>query len=115
MKKRKVTDRAVEFILTRRPKELKNLKVLDIAEMIGINRAYLSRRFKYDQRISLSNFILREKIYRAIFILKEDGEKSIEELSRELGFMNVEDFDNEFEKHLAISPGKFRDLSKGAN
>ena len=39
--------------------------------------------------------------------------KSIEELSRELGFLKVEDFDVEFEKYYAIKPVKFRKIKNG--
>ncbi len=80
--------------------------------MIGANRSYLSRSFKLDQNISLSDFISREKIYRAIFILDKNHEMSIQELAEELGFLRVEDFAREFENQFAIEPEKYKQIKK---
>ena len=60
--------------------------------------------------MAISEYILREKIYRAYFILRRDTAISIEELSRELGFTQIEDFDFEFERYFAISPENYRNL-----
>ncbi len=112
MKRKRVSERAVNFILSRQNKELSHLKVGDIARIIGVNRSYLSRSFKLDQDISLSDFISREKIYRAIFILDKDHKKPIDELAEELGFIRVEDFVREFVKQLAIDPERYKHLRK---
>lgn len=112
MKKRKISDRAVEYILTRKIDELRSLNAGKVAKSIGANSSYLSRCFETDQKISLGDFILREKIYRAIFILEKDFEISIAELSRELGFTQLDDFVREFRVIIAIDPEKYRDLRK---
>ena len=111
-KKRKISDKAVEYILTLKLEQLRDLKVGKIAEDIDTNRSYLSRRFKIDQKISLSDFILREKIHRAIFILEKNQKKSIPELSMELGFLKVEDFAVEFERCMAIKPERYKYIKK---
>ena len=110
VKKKKVTEKVVEFILTRKREELKNLTLQKIAQNVGVNIFYLFFRFIIDQRITIPDFILREKMHEAYFILGEDEKKSITELSRELGFLKVEDFDVEFQKCFAINPEKFRDI-----
>ncbi len=112
MRKKKISAQAVEFVLTREIGELRYLKAIDIARNFGINNFYLSRIFKIDQKITLNNFILREKIYRAVFILEENFDKSIEELARELGFVKVADFNSEFKKYFTISPERYRDLRR---
>lgn len=112
MKINEISEQAIVFILTRNNEELKNLTDVEIAKNIGVNSSFLSNRFKKDQKISLSDFILREKLYRAYFILRKDDEKPIDELSRELGFSNVEDFDSEFEKFFAISPKVYKEIRK---
>ena len=113
MLKKNISDRAVEFILTRRIEELKNLTVEKIAQRIGVNRFYLSLSFLIGRKISLPNFILREKMHEAFFILEKDQRIPLDELSRKLGFMRFEDFNMEFEKYFAISPGRFRDIRSG--
>lgn len=108
MPKKNISDMAVEFILTRRIEELKSLTVEEIARNIGVNRLFLSLSFFVGRKISLSNFILREKMHEAFFILEKDHRIPLDELSRKLGFIRCEDFNMEFEKYFAISPGKFR-------
>ncbi len=112
MKREKVSERAVGIILTCRDEELSTLRGKDIAEVMGIHPVYLSQRFKIDQKISLSQFINREKIYRAIFILDRDHEISVETLARRLGFPGVENFVNKFESILPIKPEKYQELAK---
>lgn len=115
MKKQKIYERAVTFILTRKNEELRNLEAEKIAASIKANRVYLCRSFKSHMKISIPDFILREKINRAGLILEKYPEKLINELSMELGFLKVEDFIMEFARHFAIEPGRYRDLRKEAN
>jgi len=113
-KKRDISEQAVEFILSQKTEELKNLTEEKISRIIGIELSHLSRRFSKDQKITIPGFILREKLYRAYFILNKGPEKTVDSLSRELGFLQVEDFSNEFEKFFAITPDRYRDLKRDA-
>ena len=105
-----LSQRVVELILTQNVESLASLTEEKIAETFAIKPVYLLKKFEIDQRISLSRFILWEKIRRAFFILEKDNAVSIEELSRKLGFCRTNDFTREFEKFLAIEPGKFKGL-----
>lgn len=115
MKKRKISEQAVDFILTRRNEELKSIKVEEIARILKANRSYLSRSFKVDQSISLTRFILREKIHRAIFLIENGYEKTMAQLSTDLGFFKLDNFVNEFRHHLAIDPDRYRELRRKVN
>lgn len=110
MKINEISEQAIVFILTRNNEELKNLTDVEIAKNIGVKSSFLADKFKKDQKISLTDFILREKLYRAYFILRKNDEKPIDELSRELGFSNVEDFDSEFEKFFAIGAKGYKEI-----
>lgn len=112
MRKRKISDKAIDYILSRNVDQLRNLKVGKIARTIGANSSYLSRRFKIDQQMSLHDFILREKIFRAIFILEENPGASIRGISKELGFPDFSDFALEFKKNLAIDPERYQYIKK---
>lgn len=114
MKKEKISDLAVEYILTRNNRQLRDLKEEIVAQVIGVPGDNLGQRFKRDQKISLGDFISREKIHRAIFILETQHDKSIADLSKELGFTSKKEFATKFENYLAISPAGFRDLKKTA-
>lgn len=108
--RRKVTDLAIEFILKLSIEKLRKLTVEELAKVLGIDRDYLSRKFKKEQNISCADFILREKLHRAYFTLTEESGVSIDNLSDELGFSNCEDFSVEFEKYHAITPERYKDI-----
>lgn len=110
MLRKKISERAVEFILTRQYNDLKNLTLKKVAKNIGVNRLLLYLNFIVDLRTTLPNYILKHKIHEAFFILTKDELKSVNELSGELGFLTVEDFCFEFEKYYAIDPEKFKQL-----
>lgn len=112
MRRKNVTELAVEFILTRSLKDLGKLTAEKVARSISVNKFNLYLYFFINQRMTLPNFILKEKLNGAFFILENDKEKSIEELSKDLGFLDVQDFNFEFEKYYAIAPEKFRDLRR---
>lgn len=112
MRKENLVERAVEYILSRDIEELANLSEEKVAMSIGINNIHLSRIFEDDRKMTIVNFIQREKINRAFFILCEDNVKSIDELSSELGFSKVEDFNIAFKKSFAINPQAYKDLKK---
>jgi len=111
----KVYERAIELILSCPDKDLKKLRVVNIAQAIAANRSYLSRCFKKALGMSVTEFVRREKIHRAVFILDKDHDKTIEILASELGFHHVDDFIAEFEKRLAIHPERYRYLRKNRN
>lgn len=110
MIKKKVSECAVEYILTRDLDDLKELTVEKIAKNIGINKLYLSLMFIIDQRITIPGFIVREKLHEAYFILEGCKKKKVVELSKELGFQDTEEFNMEFEKYFAIKPEEFKDI-----
>jgi AraC-like DNA-binding protein len=111
----KVSELAVEYILTRNFVDLKELTVEKIAKAIGVNRFHLSLKFMIDQRITVPNFIMRVKLHEAFFIIEKDKKKSIEELSKELGFLKVEDFDVEFEKYYGVKAVRLRKIKNGTS
>lgn len=112
MRNKKVTELAVEFILSRNIKDLGELTTEKVARNISVNSFYLYLSFLVYQKITLPNYILREKLNEAFFTLENDKEKSIEELSEDLGFLDVQDFNFEFKKYFAIAPKEFRDIRR---
>ena len=91
-----VSDRVVEFVLTREIKDLENLTVSAIARKLNINRCYLSQRFKYDKKFSLHDYILMVKILRSLSLLEAKDEITIEVLSKKMGFASPDYFTRVF-------------------
>lgn len=106
-------DKAVEFILTRDIEELGALTEEKVAETLKVEPSDLTEIFKTHQPIALNYFISREKIYRAIFMLEKNPLISIEVLSTQLGFCQIDDFVMEFQNHILIDPYRYKELKTG--
>ena len=107
--------RAIEFIISRKDEEIKNLKPKDVAKAVNININLLSSLFEQKQNISISGFIRREKIHIAYFTLEKNQDVLIPELSERLGFKTLQKFEKEFEKYYDVSPGRFKENVKKRN
>lgn len=115
MSRETISDLAAEFILKQSMENIRQLTLLKVARNLGVSSAYLSRRFKKDQDITFSKFLLREKLHRAFFILTEIREKPVAELAKELGFATTKKFNIEFEKYHFISPARYKEIMTGTN
>lgn len=89
-----------------------NLKVSDIAERFDYNEKYLSRLFKKYEGISLKQYILKQKIENAGFLLL-DSNLSIKEISDYLGFANYHTFERIYKKYTSMTPSEYRKLYAG--
>ena len=107
-----ISDQVAEYILTRNIDELGTLSQEKIADMMGQDLAYLARKFKRSQKISIPGFILREKMHRTVFLLEKEEEINFQELSRKLGFITVDHFVREFKSYLAIDPYRYKELKR---
>jgi AraC-like DNA-binding protein len=112
MSKRKepVSDRVVEFILTRKLNELGQLTETTLADAMGVSLPYLVRKFKKAQKIDLNDFIIREKIHTAMFLLETQQGFSVEELAEKLGFSKLHQFVDAFKNYIAADPLTYQDL-----
>jgi AraC-like DNA-binding protein len=115
MKENKIHQKAVEYILAITDNEIKNLTANDVAAAINKNIFLLSKTFKKVQKISLSEFIKREKIQRAFYILNTDRKISIIDLSERLGFAAPGQFEKEFQDYFCINPGDYQKIRKKTN
>ena len=105
-----LSDRAVEYILTRDLEDLGHLDEEQIAQRLRVDLPSLLNTFESHQKITLRRFIIREKIHRALFILDKTPVVSIENLSRQLGFPQTRDFISEFTGYFHVAPDRYREL-----
>ena len=112
MKKRKLSDRAAEFIVSRNDEELAAIKVDVIASNLGVNPSYLSRKFKSDKTMTLNEFITGEKMHRSAIALSKQKAVSIATLAERTGFSRSDYFVILFRKHFGVHPKKFSGLVK---
>ncbi len=86
---------------------LNNLNAGEVARALNISREHLSRVFSREAGITLYQYILREKILRACYFLK-DTNMSSKEISQELGFEQPSHFSRTFLRIIKITPRQFR-------
>lgn len=113
MRKKKISDRVTEFILTRDIDQLSMLKVSNIASTFEVNPSYLSRIFKGEKDITLNEFITGEKMYRSVILLKKEKNISMDQLAKKVGFSRADYFITLFKNYFGVHPREFRQPSKG--
>ena len=113
MRKPNISDRVVEFVLNCSTDEFQTMTVSKLAKLFNVNRCYLSRKFKSDKDFTLCEFLVREKLFRSVGILKENKSVTIRELSEKMGFANSNYFIRIFKRHFGTSPGRYRECVDG--
>ena len=109
-KKNPVSDRAVEFILTQKLNQLGQLTEASLADALGVSLPYLLRKFKVAQKIGLREFLIREKVHTAMFLLEKHQDIPIEDLAGKLGFSEINQFIDAFKSYIAADPVTYQSL-----
>lgn len=103
------TDRAFREMVQRYIKENYREKIYleEIAARCGYSKYYFCRQFKKCFGIGLSDSVNRYRVERAKELMCE-GCRSIEEISREVGFSSANYFEIVFRKSVGVSPTVYR-------
>jgi two-component system response regulator YesN len=112
MKKENLSDRAAEYVVSRKDEELATIKVKTIAIALGVNSSYLSRKFRNDKDMTLNDFITGIKMQRSARLLSKRKKTSIVDLAEKTGFSRSDYFVILFKDHFGIHPRKFGELKK---
>lgn len=97
-------DRAVAYI---RKNIHNNINRTDIADNIYMNPDYLSRLFKKEKNISLTDYIVQEKLKMATAMLKSTG-LPVSVIASDIGYTNFSYFTQVFRKSYGMSPSEYR-------
>lgn len=85
-----------------------NIKVEDMATEFGMSRSHLCNQFHKQTDITLTQYILHEKIIESQRLLLFTN-KSISEIALHLAFSSQSHFQTVFKKYTGITPNRFRD------
>ena len=85
-----------------------NLRVSDVAAHTGLGAYYVSKKFKAETGISISDYIRAAKISEAKSLLKY-SELSLAEISELLSFSTQSFFTSTFKQLTGITPGQYRE------
>ncbi|MCM3130278.1 response regulator [Paenibacillus provencensis] len=84
------------------------LTVKMIADRVFLHPVYLSKVFKAETGEGLSEYLIRIRLEKALYLLKHTNKK-IYEITSELGYQNPQYFSKLFKKHFGMSPNEFRE------
>lgn len=84
------------------------ITIQDLADYTGLSTNYLSRVFKQNLGVSISDYIRQQKIEKATHLLKY-SEHSIIDIANYLSFSSQSHFIQTFEGFIGMTPKKYRD------
>ena len=97
-------DRIVKFIIEH---ICEKVTVEELARLVHTNRSFLSKKFKSEMGISLSEYISKQKITEAKRLLLHT-EKSLAAIANYLAFSSQSHFQNTFKKFTGVTPAHYR-------
>lgn len=84
------------------------ITINDLAEYTDLSPSYLSRLFKKELGVSISDYIIEKKIEKAQNLLKY-SDYSLIEIANYLAFSSQSHFIQTFKKAVGLTPKKYRD------
>lgn len=84
-----------------------NITVAELAEVVSLNETYLSKIFKKETGITVSEYIRTKKIEEACWLLKYTNKSSIE-IATDLSFSSHSYFISVFKKVMNTTPKEYR-------
>lgn len=88
------------------------LQLKQLAEMLHLNRSYLSQLFKKQTGLSFSEWLIGMRIDRAKELLERE-QQSVQEVARQIGYDDPSYFSRLFKKLTGISPKNWRQTRHG--
>ena len=85
-----------------------NIDLSTMAERVGISPDYLSRQFKKAVGVSPVVFLRGCRFARAMELIRTEPEKSMEEISSEIGYKYLSHFSREFRVFTGMTPSEFK-------
>lgn len=82
------------------------LTVDSIAEALHFSDSYISHKFKEETNMTISDFILREKISEAKLLIKKHV--PISRVAQTLGFCSQSHFAKQFKRETGLSPSQYK-------
>lgn len=85
------------------------IELQDIADFVNLNSDYMRRLFKKQEKISISKYLLKFRMEKAIFLLLNSN-KSITDIAFEVGFNSRQHFYRVFMEQYGLNPKEYRKL-----
>lgn len=93
---------------TEKPHLNKNFKLLDVMQVLPLNRSYLSRMFNEAYGETFFSFIMRYRIEESVKMLDTRPELTVVQIAQACGFSSASVFGRAFLKHMGATPKEYR-------
>ena len=87
------------------------IRIEQLADEMGLGAAALAKSFRRKMGISLKSYLTRETVEKSQKMLLF-GNQTVAEIAAELGFNDSHYFHRYFQKHIGMSPARYREVSR---
>lgn len=84
-----------------------NIQLLELADVVGVSTAYLSRIFKKETKLSVSQYIAKKRCEKAAELL-QTTDISVQEISNYVGYLDNNYFVKVFKSQYGMVPSAYR-------
>ena len=110
MKKNNLAEEVFRYVLQAPEADFAHLTIKMLAGRFGVSRCHISRTFHNERKMTLSTFIMRQKLLRAERQLLRDQGLTVKALGTSLGYADYQYFIARFKEHWGETPGRYRKL-----
>ncbi|CAI9395946.1 HTH-type transcriptional activator Btr [Bacillus sp. T2.9-1] len=89
----------------------REIKLQEISERFYISREYISRKFKQEYHINISEYLVSIRIQKAQELL-ENSNLKVYDIANLIGYQDDKYFRKVFKKIVGISPNEYREKKK---
>ena len=86
-----------------------DLSLTNLADIGGFNASYLSRLFKQNYRMNITDYIYQKRMEYAKSLLSETNQK-IQDIGEKAGYHSAQSFTRTFRNYSGLSPAEYREL-----
>ena len=90
----------------------KDLSLTRLADIGGFNASYLSRLFKQNFNITISDYVTEKRMKLAAVLLKTTNDK-IQDIAEKTGYLSSQSFARAFRGYFSVSAAEYREINKG--
>lgn len=80
------------------------IKLKDLARLAGFSQFHFHRIFKDTVGETVNNFVIRQKLERALALMRSNRSAMLTEIAMESGFHSSSDFSRTFRRYFGLSP-----------
>ena len=108
MEDKPIADKVIRFVLSMPDEEFCRISVRKLSQLLKVDRFKLLREFKHQVAMTLEEFLFKERMGRAAYLLLCYRDISIKEVAEKMGFCTCDYFVRVFRQHYGVVPVKYR-------